>query len=103
MRSGSGDAGAGGDAAELDVVAHRQLGKDVAALRHVADAGFEQASRRPVGDVLAVEPDRALRAGNMPKMVLKTVDLPAPFGPITVVMEPRGTSKVVPLRIVIRP
>ena len=43
------------------------------------------------------------RSFNKPKIALNTVDFPAPFGPITVVMEPAGTEKVVPLRIVILP
>ena len=43
------------------------------------------------------------RSFNRPKIALNTVDLPAPFGPITVVMEPAGTEKLVPLRIVILP
>ena len=30
-----------------------------------------------------------LRTGSSPKIVLNKVDLPAPFGPITVVMAPR--------------
>src|SRR5215475_2173792 len=43
------------------------------------------------------------RAGSIPNTVLNTVDLPAPFGPITVVMAPHGTASVVPCRIVILP
>ena len=43
------------------------------------------------------------RAGNMPNTVLKTVDLPAPLGPISVVIVPRLTEKLVPCRIVILP
>ena len=46
---------------------------------------------------------RPERAGSMPNTVLNTVDLPAPFGPITVVMVPRATANVVPCRIVILP
>ena len=52
---------------------------------------------------LPSKPILPARAGSMPKIVLKTVDLPAPFGPITVVMPPRGTENVVPLRMVILP
>ena len=44
-----------------------------------------------------------MRTASKPNTVLNMVDLPAPFGPITVVMEPAGTEKVVPLRIVILP
>src|SRR6185436_12641016 len=43
------------------------------------------------------------RAGSMPNTVLNTVDFPAPFGPITVVIAPRATWKLVPCRIVILP
>jgi hypothetical protein len=38
-----------------------------------------------------------------PKIALNTVDLPAPFGPMTVVIDPPGTEKVVPFKIVILP
>ena len=34
-----------------------------------------------------------LRTGSRPKIVLNTVDLPAPFGPITVVIAPRRTLR----------
>ena len=62
-------------------------------------------SRRGVQFVTSAPSKRTvpLRAGRSPKTVLNTVDLPAPFGPITVVMAPRLTAKVVPLRIVILP
>ena len=43
------------DAAELEIVPHRELGEDVAALRHVGDAAREQVARLQVGDVGAVE------------------------------------------------
>src|SRR2546423_6139964 len=46
---------------------------------------------------------RPERVASMPNTVLNTVDLPAPFGPITVVMVPRLTEKLVPCRIVILP
>jgi hypothetical protein len=46
---------------------------------------------------------RPCRIGSRPKIALNTVDLPAPLGPITVVIAPRATSKVVPLRIVTLP
>ena len=45
------------DAAELQIVEHRQLGKDVAALRHVADAGGDQLAWRQVGDGAVLEQD----------------------------------------------
>ena len=38
-----------------------------------------------------------------PKIALNTVDFPAPFGPITVVIDARGTEKLTPLRMVILP
>src|SRR5436305_12027627 len=46
---------------------------------------------------------RPERAGSMPNTVLNIVDLPAPFGPITVVIAPRATAQLVPCRIVILP
>src|ERR1043165_6475643 len=46
---------------------------------------------------------RPLRTGSMPKAALKAVDLPAPFGPMTVVIAPRGTPKLSPCRIVSLP
>ena len=36
-------------------------------------------------------------------MALNTVDFPAPFGPMMVVMEARGMAKDTPLRMVILP
>ncbi len=38
-----------------------------------------------------------------PKIALNTVDLPAPLGPITVVIEAGGILNEVPFRIVILP
>src|SRR5688572_9389334 len=46
---------------------------------------------------------RPERAGSMPNTVLNMVDLPAPFGPITVVIAPRATVQSVPCRMVILP
>src|SRR3954452_19018066 len=46
---------------------------------------------------------RPERAGSMPNTVLNMVDLPAPFGPITVVIAPRATVQLVPCSIVILP
>jgi hypothetical protein len=46
---------------------------------------------------------RPERTGNMPKAALKAVDLPAPFGPMTVVMAPRATPKESPCRTVSLP
>ncbi len=43
------------------------------------------------------------RSFNRPKIALNTVDLPAPFGPMMVVMVACGTENVVPFRIVILP
>jgi len=42
---------AGRGRAQLEVMAHRELGKDVAPLRHVGDAELEQRARSEVGDV----------------------------------------------------
>ena len=46
---------------------------------------------------------RPARTGSMPNAALNAVDLPAPFGPITVVIAPRGTAKDSPCRIVSLP
>jgi len=46
---------------------------------------------------------RPLATRNRPKIALKTVDLPAPLGPITVVSAPRGTLNVVPFSTVSLP
>jgi hypothetical protein len=43
------------------------------------------------------------RSFSRPKIALNTVDLPAPFGPINVVIDPAGTEKQVPFKIVILP
>ena len=82
------------DAAELEIVPHRQLGKDVAALRHVADA-----ARRAAGAAsrLVMSRPSNLCGRRAPAAcrttALKTVDLPAPLGPITVVIAPRATRR----------
>jgi len=41
--------------------------------------------------------------GSRPNTALNTVDLPAPFGPMMVVIAPRRTAKRVPWRTVILP
>ena len=46
---------------------------------------------------------RPARTGSIPNAALKAVDLPAPFGPITVVIAPRRTAKESPCRIVSLP
>src|SRR5260370_40355439 len=46
---------------------------------------------------------RPPRTGNIPNRALKAVDLPAPFGPITVAMASRRTLNVNPCRTVSRP
>src|SRR5215213_7927668 len=43
---------------------------------------------------------RPPRAGSRPNTVLKTVDLPAPLGPMMVVMAPRAACRLVPLSTV---
>src|ERR1700741_1842268 len=46
---------------------------------------------------------RPLATRRRPKIALNTVDLPAPFGPITVVIAPRATLKLVPCSTVSLP
>src|SRR5687767_191679 len=46
---------------------------------------------------------RPARAGSSPNTVLNTVDLPAPFGPMMVVMAPRSACRLVPFRTVSPP
>jgi hypothetical protein len=46
---------------------------------------------------------RPARTGSTPNTALKAVDLPEPFGPMTVVIAPRGTLKESPRRIVSLP
>ena len=43
------------------------------------------------------------RTPSTPNTVLNKVDLPAPLGPITVVMAPRRIEAETPFRIVMRP
>src|SRR3546814_2308992 len=47
--------------AEEQILAHRQAGKDVAVLRHIAEAEPGDLVRLAAGDLLALEQDRALR------------------------------------------
>jgi hypothetical protein len=46
---------------------------------------------------------RPVRTPKSPNTVLNRVDLPAPLGPITVVMAPRRMVALTPFRIVILP
>ncbi len=57
---------------------------------HEAEA--EKLVRPLAGDVLAVELDAAVIGLVTPAMMLNSVVLPAPFGPISPGIEPRGTS-----------
>ena len=68
----------------FEVMFHRKLVKMLRPrARRKCRARSEFAQRR-VGDIRAIEMDAADAAFNIPKMVLKAVDLPAPFQPITV-------------------
>ena len=59
------------------------------------------------GERLVVSrPSKAIlppRTPSRPKTVLNMVDLPAPLGPMTVVMAPRRMLALMPFRIVILP
>ncbi len=46
-------------AAELEIVAHREIGEDAAAFRHLDQAGFDDPLGRFASDVAALETDRA--------------------------------------------
>jgi hypothetical protein len=62
-------------------------------------------SRRCVAPVTSApsKTTRPARNFNSPKIALNAVDLPAPLGPMTVVIAPRGALNEAPSRIVISP
>jgi len=62
-----------------------------------------KALHRQSGRIVALKLIVPERAGKRPNTVLNIVDLPAPFGPMTVVMAPRRMWALKPLRIVILP
>ena len=61
--------------------------------------------RRGSNDVVSAPSNvtRPVRTPKSPNTVLNRVDLPAPLGPITVVMAPRRMAALTPFRIVILP
>ncbi len=61
--------------------------------------------RRGSNDVVSApsKVTRPVRTPKSPNTVLNRVDLPAPLGPITVVMAPRRMAALTPFRIVILP
>ena len=74
---------AGVERAELEVLQHRHERKQPPAFRHHGEAARHHVVRGQPVDLLAVEADRAGRAGRSPEIVLSSVVLPAPFAPTT--------------------
>ena len=79
----------------LDILEHGEPRKDIGALKRAADAHAADLVRRHPGDVASVDHDLAAVGCRWPVIRLNSVDLPAPFGPITAAISrsrPRGTS-----------
>jgi hypothetical protein len=83
---------AGGD----EVLAHRERGKDLPHLRHVADAGLRDAVRRRSRSSRPSKVTRPRTAGSMPSTLLNVVDLPMPLRPMSVMHWPASTAKSMP-------
>ena len=78
-----------GEGAHQDILADREIRDDLAALRHVADAGAGAAEGRILADVSSVEADLALRIRSVrPMIVLNSVVLPTPLRPSTAMIFP---------------
>ena len=98
----AGDALAGRRAVEgahLEVLLDGEGGKHVVELRHVAEPLARDRVRLRSGEVVARNRTRPWRGFSRPKIVLISVDLPAPFGPITVTISPSATRIETPLRM----
>ena len=76
---------------------HRHAREDAPALGRLRDAQPGDLVRRHVGDVGAGEGDGAARArAALPKMVIISVDLPAPLAPISATISPSLTATSTP-------
>ena len=83
--------------AEVEVLPHGHALEAVAALGGLRDAEPHDVLRRGLGDLVALEADRALgRGGVSPEIDRSVVDLPAPFEPISVTISPSSTSSEMP-------
>ena len=67
--------------AEAQVLVDRQVGEDLALLRHVGDARPRDPEGPPAGKVDAVETHVAAVGGTNPMMVLSVVERPEPLRP----------------------
>ena len=91
-------------AAEAEVLLDRQLGEDVAVLRHERDAHARDGLGRLAGDGLAVRAGSRPAVGlSVPAMVSSVVDLPAPFGPTMQTISPASTRTETPRTAGTRP
>ena len=88
------------DPAELEIVSHRKRAEQVAPLRHERDAVGEELARRLAVDAFPSKRTSPERGTSIPNSVFRTVDLPAPFGPMSSVISPLRASSVVSFRIV---
>ena len=96
---GGGAVSGGGD----QVFARGEIGKNLAAFGHQADAELGDAVGRQLADVLAVEPDRARRAGVSPMIERTVVVLPMPLRPISETISPGAMVSEIPNSTRLRP
>ena len=83
--------------AHLQVFQHAHAREDAPAFRRLRDAQPRDLVRRQCGDVAAVEQRSGpARARGLPKIVIISVDLPAPLAPISVTISPSLTSRSTP-------
>ena len=79
--------------AEEEVLPHREVGEQPAALEHVREAAGHPCVGRQRVDAPAVDLDAARLRGDSPDTLLRTVDFPAPFGPRRATISPAPTAR----------
>ena len=95
--------GAGNRGAHLQVLQHCHPHEDAAAFRRLRDFQPRDLVRGKPRDVAAGEGDVPFAARGLPKIVIISVDLPAPLAPISATISPSPTSTSTPLRAAIWP
>ena len=79
-----------------EVLAHREVGEDLAALGHQAEAEPGDAEGRQALDALASNSTMPRRAGSRPMMARTVVVLPMPLRPIRVTTSPASMPSSMP-------
>ena len=83
--------------AHLQVFLHGHARENAAAFRRLGDPQARDIMRRQLRDVVAGKMIGRCRARGLPKIVIISVDLPAPLAPISVTISPWFDRDVTPL------